>query len=163
MKNLIEWLASQLTANKYFEDYIDKKIKSFYKNDSLTLYRVWGDESKVKLANNTQVNNALFNTVSGTITVEEYTFFGHNVSLLTGTHDYSKKNINRQKSVPLEGRDIYIGKGVWLASNVTVLGPCKIGDNSVIAANSLITGEIPANSLYAGSPARFVKDLLFDE
>ena len=84
-----------------------------------------------------------------------------NVNLLTGTHDYEEKKVNRQLKVPKMGRDIHIGKGVWIASNVTILGPCNIGDNCVIAANSLITGEIKKDSLYAGVPAKFIKKIRF--
>jgi hypothetical protein len=55
------------------------------------------------------LNDALLNTVSGSITVEEYAFLGHGVALLTGTHDVSRTGLERQLAVPSEGRDIVIG------------------------------------------------------
>ena len=127
----------------------------------LVIPRVWGDPQRVIFGTNVVVNNALFNTVSGTITLEDDIAFGHNVCLLTGTHDITKKYRARMQASPGEGRNIVIRKGVWLASNVTVLGPCEIGENAVVAANSLVMNDIPPNSLYAGSPARFIKELDF--
>jgi acetyltransferase-like isoleucine patch superfamily enzyme len=62
---------------------------------------------------------------------------------------------------PQEGYDIVIRRGAWLASNVTVIGPCEIGENSVVAAGSVVTGDVAPNCLYAGVPARFVKEIDF--
>ena len=84
---------------------------------------------------------------------------GHNVSLLTGTHDYKQTGLARQSSVPESGRDINIGDGVWIASNATIIGPCEIGENAVIGAGSVITGKIPPNSIYAGTPAKFIRKI----
>ncbi len=52
-----------------------------------------------------------------------------------------------------------IGNNVILYTNVTILGPVKIGDNSVIGAHSLVLDSIPANCLAAGSPAKIIKQL----
>ena len=118
-----------------------------------------GDASRVKRSKNTFINNAVLNTNSGNITIEENVFFGLYVSLITGTHDISKKGMERIKSYPKKGKDIIIKSGVWLASNVTVIGPCTIGENSVVGANSLVIDDIPANCVYAGSPAKFIKKI----
>ena len=90
-------------------------------------YLVHGDRSKLDIHPTAVVNNALFNVGSGTITVGEYAFFGHNVSVLTGTHDINTFGRERQLAVPRSGRDIVIGEGAWVASNAMVLGPCRIG------------------------------------
>ena len=60
-----------------------------------------------------------------------------------------------------EGRDISIGKGVWIGSNATILGPCKIGENSVVASGSVVMGEVSANSLVGGAPAKLIKKIEF--
>ncbi len=122
---------------------------------------VFGDPKRVSIGNNVTINNALLNTSSGNISIDENTFFGHNVCLLTGKHDISKKGIDRRSSIPHTGCDIVIGKGVWLSSNVTIIGPVTIGDNAVIAAGSLVLKDVEANSLFAGSPAKFIKKIDF--
>lgn len=124
---------------------------------------VFGDPARLKIAPQTAPNNTLFNTSSGTITIHEDVCFGHNVCLLTGTHDIRKKGRERITSFPDTGRDIIIHRGVWLASNVTVLGPCEIGENAVIAAGSLVMSDVKPNCVYAGTPAKFIKEIEFDE
>jgi acetyltransferase-like isoleucine patch superfamily enzyme len=110
-------------------------------------YSVWGDSSRLTIAKTAVVTNTLFNLSSGRIVIEDYVMIAHNVSLLTGTHDYRKKGLERNTSIPKEGGDIIIKKGVWIASNVTIIGPCTIGENSVIGAGCLIHKYIPANTL----------------
>jgi acetyltransferase-like isoleucine patch superfamily enzyme len=105
------------------------------------------------------VNNALFNTVSGRIDIGEHVFFGFNVSVLTGTHDYTRLDPSRKDAVLEPVNDISIGEGAWLATNVTVLGPCHIGEWSVVAAGSLVRSDVPPYAIVAGVPARVIRDI----
>jgi acetyltransferase-like isoleucine patch superfamily enzyme len=54
----------------------------------------------------------------------------------------------------LEPRDIEIGDGAWLAARVTVLPGARIGAGAVIAAGSVVAGDIPPNTVAGGIPAR---------
>lgn len=54
---------------------------------------------------------------------------------------------------------IVIGDNVWLGRNVAVLPGVSIGAGSVIAANSVVSKDIPANSLAVGAPARVLRAL----
>jgi acetyltransferase-like isoleucine patch superfamily enzyme len=125
----------------------------------LSEYRVWGDPSRLRIADTAIINNALFNVVSGEVRIEDFVFFGHNVTVLTGTHDTSKFDRDRQFSAPSSGRDITIGRGAWIASNAIIMGPCKIGKHSVVAAGSLVNCDVPESCVFAGVPARLVKKL----
>src|ERR671912_114411 len=116
-------------------------------------YLVHGDPSKLDVHPTAVVNNALFNVGSGTITVGEYAFFGHNVSVLTGTHDINTFGRERQLAIPRSGRDIVIGEGAWVASNAMVLGPCRIGAHAVVGGGSLVIGDVEPYTIVAGSPA----------
>lgn len=136
-----------------------KKIAPLIAVEMLTIPVVWGDVTRVKKSEKSYLNNATLNTSSGEIIIEDHVFFGHGVSLITGTHDFNKKGLERINSYPKEGRDIIIRTGVWIASNVTVIGPCEIGENSVVGAGSLVLGDIPADCVYAGSPAKFIKKI----
>ncbi len=116
--------------------------------------RVYGDERKLHLHETAVVNDALFNLSSGEITVGEYAFFGHGVAVLTGTHDITTFDAQRQVAVPKSGRDVVIGRGVWVSTNALVLGPCRIGEHAVVAAGSVVTGDVPAYAVVGGVPAR---------
>lgn len=117
---------------------------------------IWGDEAKLNISELAAVGPCFFNTNSGKITVGDYTFAGSGVSLLAGSHDKDLNGLIRRDAEMKDGYDITIGKGVWLASNCTILGPATIGDNAVVAAGAVVIPgtEIPPNEIYAGVPAR---------
>ena len=52
---------------------------------------------------------------------------------------------------------IIIGENVWIGSNVRICKGVHIGDNAIIAACSVVTKDVPANSIAAGNPAKIVK------
>lgn len=52
---------------------------------------------------------------------------------------------------------IIIGKNVWIGEYVRICKGVKIGDGAIIAANAVVTKDVPANSVAAGNPARIVK------
>ena len=116
----------------------------------------FGPEDRLTIHPTAIVQNALFNTISGKITICEYAFFGHNVSLLTGSHNLSKKGEERQCPA-LEINDICVMRGAWIASNAVVIGPCVIGENAVIAAGSIVIHDVPPGAMVAGNPATIKK------
>jgi len=52
-----------------------------------------------------------------------------------------------------------IGRGVWLGARVIVMKGVNIGDNTVVAANSVVTNDLPSNVLAGGSPARVIREI----
>ena len=57
---------------------------------------------------------------------------------------------------------VVIGENCWIGRNVSILKGVTIGDNSVIAANSVVTKSVPANCIVAGNPAKVVKTNIED-
>jgi acetyltransferase-like isoleucine patch superfamily enzyme len=99
--------------------------------------------------------------VSGTVHIHEYVFFGHNVCCITGTHNYRLRDHRRMTSHPTSGRDIEIRRGAWIGSNVTLLGPCIVGEDAVIAAGAVVIGNVPAAVVVAGVPAKTIRQIDF--
>jgi acetyltransferase-like isoleucine patch superfamily enzyme len=126
-----------------------------------TEIRIWGECDRLHLAPTSAMVNTLFNLSSGHVTVGDHTFTGHNVSIITGTHDYHARLADRLTDIPESGRDITIGQGVWIGSNAIILGPCTIGDHAVIAAGAVVTADsqIPAGAIVAGIPAKVIKQI----
>ena len=160
---LIRWLADRLLS--YFADVPiaplsrDERVQRIMLRLASTPTLFGGDWTKVFVGRNVKLVNTLLNVTSGTITIGDDTFFGHGVSLLTGTHETGRTAAARQ-DFPSEGHDIMIGKGVWIASGATVLGPCTIEDDVVVAAGAVIVGgTLERGGVYAGIPARKVKSI----
>ena len=55
--------------------------------------------------------------------------------------------------------EIVIGNNVWIGDKATVLSGVNIGDNVIVAANSVVTKNVPCNTMVAGCPAEIVKQL----
>ena len=90
--------------------------------------------------------------------------------LLTGRYVYIGDNShgglsNNEAIIPpirrkLETKGpIIIGKNVWIGDKATILAGVTIGDNVIVGANSVVTKDIPSNTMVAGVPARILKSL----
>lgn len=135
---------------------IEQEIYERVRSAALREPQVFGPADRLEIAESAQVNDALFNTVSGRITVREHAFFGHGVALLTGTHDVHVIGASRRTAVPHHGCDIEVGAGAWVSSRATVLGPARIGADAVVAAGAVVTADVPERAIVAGVPARVV-------
>lgn len=155
--NLLRGPVEALVADRVAQ-LVSQQVEEL-KLDALYGYRWHGDRSRLHLPKSAIVNNALFNMSGGAITIGEYAFFGHDVAVLTGTHDVEKFGRERQLAFPRSGRDVVIGDGVWLASHVLVLGPVTIGEHAVVAGGSLVREDVEPYTVVAGRPAKVVKQL----
>jgi acetyltransferase-like isoleucine patch superfamily enzyme len=105
-------------------------------------------------------NVLLVNTLldcRGKITIEDDVFFGHDVMVLTGGHDYSSTGLKRQNTITQH--PITIKHGAWIGSRAIILGGVTIGENAVIAAGAVVTKNVAANIVVAGIPARKIKNI----
>jgi acetyltransferase-like isoleucine patch superfamily enzyme len=117
----------------------------------------WGNPARLTCGENVHLVNTLINVTSGFVHIEDHVFFGHNVCLLTGTHDMTRFDKERQDAYPLSGRDILIRQGAWIASNATIIGPCIVGRDAVVAVGSVVLHDVEEGWLYAGVPARRIR------
>ncbi|KRL67233.1 isoleucine patch superfamily acetyltransferase [Companilactobacillus versmoldensis DSM 14857 = KCTC 3814] len=79
------------------------------------------------------------------------------MTLITANHQE-----NPTKRDNLVTSSIHLEKGVWLGANVTVLPGVTVGENSIVGASSVITKDVPKNSVVVGSPAKKIRDIKFD-
>lgn len=82
------------------------------------------------------------------------TFIGPNCGLYTAVHPTNAKDRVAGKEW---ARPITIGNGVWLGGNVVVLPGVTIGDRAVIGAGSVVTKDIPPDTVAVGNPCRVIK------
>lgn len=118
---------------------------------------VFGDPDRLHIHPTAKVNDALFNLSSGEVRVGQFTFFGHRVSLLTGSHDFTRFGEARQNAIAADGHDIVIGDGVWVASHAVIVGPCTIGDHAVVGVASVVLDDVDPYTVVAGHPAKAIK------
>ena len=110
----------------------------------------------IHLGKNVFINAGCRFQDQGGIYIGDGTFIGHNVILATLNHD-----LNPNTRADMYPKPIHIGKKVWIGAGAIVLPGVSIGDNSVIAAGSVVTKNVPENVVYGGNPAKFIKKIEF--
>lgn len=90
----------------------------------------------------------------GGITIGNEVFIGPKVNLITINHDPNPENRSATY-----GRPIIIEDKVWIGINSTILPGVKIGYGAIIGAGSVVTKDVPAMTIVAGNPARFIKKI----
>lgn len=91
------------------------------------------------------------------VTFGDDCFVGPNVSIYTACHSTNpvERNTRQEWAKP-----VTVGNNVWIGGSVTILAGVTIGDNCTIGAGSVVTRDIPANSVAVGNPARVVKQVM---
>jgi len=122
-------------------------------------FRVFFGHENIYLGSHIFLVDALINAgdKEGSVTIEDYVFFGHGVKILARGHNYSLFDEARQHSVT--EKPIAIERGAWIGSGAIVLGGVRIGKNAVVGAGSVVTKDVPENTVAVGNPARVIKTI----
>jgi acetyltransferase-like isoleucine patch superfamily enzyme len=116
-------------------------------------YTAGGGE--IRVGRNVFINqNCTFYDLGGLL-IGDNVMIGPNVSLITASHPLEP---SRRRGVTI-GKRIVIERNVWIAAGATVIGGVTVGENSVVAAGSVVTRDVPPNSLAGGNPARVIRAL----
>lgn len=102
------------------------------------------------------INYNCFFDGSETITIGDHCHIAMEVMFCTSSHlaGTSKKRVSSVYGAPIS-----IGAGSWVGARVTIMPGVTIGPGCVIAAGALVTKDCHPHGLYAGIPAKHIKDL----
>lgn len=90
------------------------------------------------------------------VTIGDDAFIGPNVSIYTACHSTRPHERNTREEW---AKPVTIGNNCWIGGSVTILPGVTIGDNCTIGAGSVVTHDIPANSIAVGNPCRVIKSI----
>jgi acetyltransferase-like isoleucine patch superfamily enzyme len=74
--------------------------------------------------------------------------------------DFDHGVVETERPIRLQGiymRDVEVGSNVWIGYGACVLRGVSVGDNAIVGTNSVVTKDVPANAVVAGSPARVIR------
>lgn len=91
-----------------------------------------------------------------TVAIADDVFFGPYCYVTSTNHSYDDPTTPVGKQWPRTS-PVSIGSGCWLGHGVVVLPGARLGRNVVVAAGSVVRGEVPDHSVVAGTPARIVR------
>lgn len=117
-------------------------------------YLFVGDHAKLKIGNGTSINTNTRISCSNKIEIGKDCLISFDVVIID--NDYHQIYIDgtpKQKSNP-----IIIGDNVWIGARAVVLKGVSIGENSVVAAGTVVNKDVPPNTLVGGNPMKIIND-----
>jgi len=100
-------------------------------------------------------------TEGESITIGEDCMFSNKIEIRNGdSHAIFSKDSNQRINA---NKPVKIGTHVWLGTDVKVLKKVTIGDGAIISTGAIVTGSVEPNTIYAGVPAKKVKDNIYWE
>ena len=118
-------------------------------DDNLGSKMVVGENTYIGDLNNIRASG-------GDIIIGNDCLISQNVLMVSSNHEF-KKGVLIRKQPSSAKRGIYIGNDVWIGGNSVILPGVHIGDGAVIGGGTIVTKDIPPNSVVAGNPAKFIK------
>lgn len=129
---------SRMNVNGNFSIYYGGDIICF-KNSKLTLGNGFCN-SNVKIR------------CTNSITIGDNVAISHDVTIMDSDAHIIK---NQENDIT---KPVIIGDNVWIGTRAIILKGVKIGNGAIVAAGSIVTKDVPENSMVAGSPAKIIKE-----
>ncbi len=114
------------------------------------LYLICEGNGRLEIGGHVFCNTNVCITSLGQVSIGEYSKLGNNLIIVD--HDHNFKTPDGEYLIG----DVTIGKRVWIGANCTILKGAHIGDDCVIAAGSVVKGDIPAGTVFCQK--RVIKD-----
>ena len=108
----------------------------------------------IQLGKRVFINHACSFLDLGGITIEDDVLIGPRVNLITENHPVDP---SERKSLDL--KSILIKKNAWIGAGASILPGVTIGENSIVAAGSVVNKDVPDNVIVGGVPAKIIKSI----
>ncbi len=131
--------------------------------EAITRYREQAFHPSLSIEDGVCFSDNVYISCIDRIVIKKNVLMGSRISISDHSHGIYK---GEQQSLPSEpparrklggGGPVLIGENVWVGDNVIIVGPVTIGDGAVLAANSVIHGDVPPATIVAGAPAKPIK------
>jgi acetyltransferase-like isoleucine patch superfamily enzyme len=92
------------------------------------------------------------------VTIEDHVFIGHGVMFINDSYPRATApGGTLQTEADWKVERTLVSKGASIGSGATILSNLKIGENAIVGAGSVVTRDVPANSIVAGNPAKVLR------
>lgn len=119
------------------------------------------DDGIVEIGDNSGGSSLVISAMNR-VTIGSGVRIGGNVRIFD--HDFHSLDVTERATQPLhlqniQNRPVTIGNGVFIGAGSLILKGTEIGDNSIVGAGSVVSGQIPSGEIWAGNPARFIRNI----
>ena len=113
-------------------------------------------QKNARIGNNTKVSSHTF--ICEGVTIEDDVFIGHNVSFINDKYPRSTTEGGAlQTEADWQVMKTLIKRGASIGTSSTILCGVVVGENAIVGAGSVVTRDVPANTVVAGNPARVIR------
>lgn len=119
----------------------------------------FSDRPTLRIGSNTGIGHLCSFVVAKRITIGDYCHIAGGTRIFDSSGhplDPAQRKANRPPSSD-DVRPVTIGDNVWIGAHSVIFPGVTVGDNSVVATGSVVTGDVPPNTMVAGYPARMVR------
>jgi acetyltransferase-like isoleucine patch superfamily enzyme len=109
------------------------------------------------IGNNCKISSHTF--ICEGVTIEDDVFIGHGVAFINDTYPRSTAGGQLQTEADWTVEKTLVKKGASVGSGATILSKVTIGENAIVGAGSVVTKDVPSNTIVAGNPARTLRKL----
>ena len=135
-----------------FSDLLGRKVDESF--SLIPPFYTTGGEN-IRVGRNVFINQNCTMYDLGGIDIADDVMIGPNVSLITSGHPIEPS----QRRAFVTAKPIVIERNVWIAAGAIIIGGVTVGENSVVAAGSVVTKDVPPNTLVGGNPARVIRPI----
>jgi lipopolysaccharide O-acetyltransferase len=138
------------------------KIGNGFSANAGLVLDVYGQDSQLIIGDNVMANYRLHIGSAKYIKIGSNTLFGSDCTVMDHSHGGYKGKFHSDPSIAPVKRDlvslpIVIGNNCWFGDRVFIMPGVTIGDGVVVGAGSIVTKDLPTNSLAVGAPAKIIK------
>lgn len=155
-------LVSELSRVSHFDtEYVMSLVRKIVAKIGQDSYIVppfrcdYGDH--VFIGNNTYINYNCCFLDSAKVTIGDYVYMGPNCNIFTPCHPIHHEL--RKEKVTEYALPVTVGSHSWIGGDVVITPGVTIGENCVIGAGSVVTKDIPANSIAVGNPCKVIRQI----
>lgn len=155
-------LVSELSRASHFDtEYVMSLVRKIVAKIGQDSYIVppfrcdYGDH--VFIGNNTYINYNCCFLDSAKVTIGDYVYMGQNCNIFTPCHPIHHEL--RKEKVTEYALPVTVGSHSWIGGDVVITPGVTIGENCVIGAGSVVTKDIPDNSIAVGNPCKVIRQI----
>jgi acetyltransferase-like isoleucine patch superfamily enzyme len=93
------------------------------------------------------------------VTIEDNVFIGHGVMFINDIYPRATANGQLQTEADWKVERTVIKQGASIGTGTTILANITVGENAIVGAGSVVTKDVPANSIVAGNPAKMFRKI----